>query len=131
MADFVDMDSKTCIFGYGAIKISIFGQKILFEGITPVGAGTAILNQTGPTTLKIGKWEFTGSKLHITFDTVSEIRQFCEKLKYIEKSQGGIFTFKGITFDFNTYSQDSIDLVKAAVKWAKYAVYLVYLMTAV
>ena len=106
MANFVDMDSKTCIFGHGAIKISIFGQKVLFEEITPVGAGTEILkqhtppvlNQTSPTTVKIGEWESTGNKLHVIFDSVFEVTEFCANLDDIEKSQGGIFIFKGIIF---------------------------------
>ena len=121
MIDFVDMKSKTCIFGYGGVKISIPGQVILFEGITPpMGAGAEILDKNGVTTVKVGNWEFTGSKLMIVFDSLSDIQNISENLDKIEKAQGGSFEFKDITLDFNVYKQESMDVVKSAVKWAKY-----------
>ena len=115
--DCVNMETKTCIFGYGGIQVKTFLQMICFEGIKPpMGAGTRILDEEGN---KIGNWEYTDSELTVLFNTMTEIKTVCDLLSEIEKNQGGSFTFKGITFDFTRYEQASMNIVKAAMENVK------------
>lgn len=120
MTDCVNMETKTCIFGYGGIKVGVILQMIEFKGIKPpVGTGTKIFDKEGN---KIGNWEYTGSRLNILFDTMTEIKTVCDLLSEIEKNQGGSFTFKGITFDFARYEQASMDIVKSVMEDVKLGV---------
>lgn len=117
MTDCVNMETKTCIFGYGGIRVEAIMQYLQFKGIKPpMGAGTRILDDNGN---KIGEWEYTGSKLHILFNTMTEIKTMCDLLIEIEKNKGGSFTFKGVTFDFWVYEQASMDIVKSAMEKVK------------
>ena len=117
MTDCVNMETKTCIFGYGGIRVVPFLQTIQFQEIKPPqGAGTTILDENGN---KIGDWEYTGNNLCIKFDTVAEVKEVLELLSETEKNQGGSFVFKGVTFDFTTYHQASMRAVKAGVELVK------------
>lgn len=114
MIEYVNMETKTCIFGYGAIRVKPILQYVEFYGIKPpMGAGTHILDENGN---KIGDWEYTGSKLSILFNTMAEVREIRSLLSKIEDNQGGSFTFKGITFDFTAYEQASMNIVKSAME---------------
>lgn len=117
MTDCVNMETKTCIFGYGGIRVKSIMQYIYFKGIKPpMGAGTRILDDNGN---KIGDWEYTGSELHILFNTMTEIKMVCDLLDEIEKNQGGAFFFNGITFDFTRYEQASMNIVQSAMENVK------------
>ena len=118
MTDCVSMESKTCRFGYGGIRVNVTLQYLQFEGIKPpVGAGTRILDKDRN---KIGDWEFTGCRLHILFNTMEEVKTLCNSLSEIEENRGGAFTFKGITFDFWAYEQASMNIVKEAMELIKF-----------
>lgn len=113
MTDYVNMETKTCIFGYGGIQVCTMMQMIVFKGIKPpMGAGTRILDEKRN---KIGDWECTGSTLTVLFDTMTEIKIMCDLLDEVEKNQGGAFIFKGIAFDFTRYEQASMNIVKSAM----------------
>lgn len=119
MIDYVNMETNTCIFGYGGIRVKPVMQYIHFYGIKPpVGAGTYILDENGN---KIGDWEYTGSKLNVLFNTTEEIHTVNNLLSEIEKNKGGSFTFKGITFDFTTYEQASMNIMKSAMEHVTFA----------
>lgn len=114
MIDCVDMETNTCIFGYGGIDVGVIGTTILFKGIKPPqGAGTRIWNKDGT---KVGEWEYTGSQISVLFNTMSEIETVCNCLKTIEENQDGLFKFKDITFDFTEYKQVSMNIVKTAMR---------------
>jgi hypothetical protein len=114
MTDYVNTETKTCIFGYGGIRVKSVMQYIYFYGIRPpVGAGTYILDEEGN---KIGDWDYTGSKLNVLFNTAEEVHTVNNLLNEIEENQGGSFTFKGITFDFTTYEQASMNIMKSAME---------------
>ena len=118
MIDCINMETKTCIFGYGGIRAEVIMQYLQLKSIRPpMGAGTQIFDKEGN---KIGDWEDTGSKLHILFNTMTEIKTVCDLLSEIEKNQGGSFTFKGITFDFTRYEQVSMNIVKHAMEKVKF-----------
>ena len=118
MIDYVNTETRTCVFGYGAIRVVPFLQTIKFQEIKPPqGAGTRILDENGN---KIGDWEYTGNQLSIMFSTLTEIKELLELLSEIEKNQGGSFTFKDITFDFTTYHQASMRAVKSSVELVKF-----------
>lgn len=117
MTDCVNIETKTCIFGYGGIDIGIDMQALVFMGIKPpVGAGTQIWEKDGT---KIGNWEFTGSRLYVMFSTMDEVNAVCEHLNAIEAENGGSFVFKGVTFDFTAYMQESMEVVKSAMALVK------------
>ena len=116
--DYVNMETKTCIFGYGGIRVDTVMQYLQFNGIKPpMGAGTRIFAANGD---KIGDWEDTGSELHILFNTMTEVKTVCDLLSEIEKNHGGTFTFKGITFDFTRYEQASMNIVTYAMQKIKF-----------
>lgn len=118
--DCVNMETKTCIFGYGGIQVKTFLQMICFKGIKPpVGAGTRILDKEGN---KIGDWEYTGSQLNVLFNTMTEIKIMCDLLDEVEKNQGGVFIFKGITFNFVKYEQASMNVVKEGMEKVKFSI---------
>lgn len=113
MTNYVNMENKTCIFGYGGIAVDVVAQSVIFQEIKPpMGAGTKIWETDGT---KIGDWEFTGNKLCLRFGTLDEIRDICIMLTKIEKKQSGSFKFKDITFDFEMYKQESMDIIKHAM----------------
>ena len=115
MIDCVDMKTNTCIFGYGGINVGVISQTIIFKGIKPPqGAGTKIWNDD--CTEKIGEWDYTGSTISILFKTMDEIKTVCDCLKNIEENQGGLFKFKDVTFDFMKYEQESMNIVKTAMR---------------
>ena len=117
MTDCVNMETRTCVFGYGGIRVGVRLQMLDFAGIRPpVGAGTQIFGKDGS---KIGDWEYTGSHLGIMFHNMIEIKAVCARLDEIEKNRGGSFTFNGITFDFTKYEQASMDVVKSAMEDVK------------
>lgn len=119
MTDCVNMETKTCIFGYGGIRVEAIMQYLQFKGIKPpMGAGTHIFDEKGN---KIGDWEDTGSKLCILFNAMTEIKIMCDLLDEVEKNHGGVFVFKGITFNFMKYEQASMDVVKSAIEKVKFS----------
>lgn len=114
MIDYVDNKTNTCIFGYGGIDISVMNRTLIFKGIKPPqGSGAQIWNYD--CTEKIGDWEYTGSTISVSFNTLDEINFVCDNLKNIEDNQGGSLDFKNVIFDFNMYKQPSMDLVKTAM----------------
>ena len=118
MVDYVDIKTNTCFFGYGGIDIGVIDQTIIFKGIKPPqGAGTRIWNVD--CTEKIGDWEYTGSKISVSFKTMDEIKTVCDCLKSVEENQGGSFKIKDVTFDFTKYKQESMNVVKCAIGYAK------------
>lgn len=118
MTNCVNMETKTCVFGYGGIHVKPFLQTIHFKEIKPPqGAGTHILDKDGN---KIGDWKYTGNQLDILFRTLIEVREMLSLLSEIEKNKGGSFTFKGVTFDFWVYEQASIDIVKSAMEYIQW-----------
>lgn len=117
--NYVNTETKTCIFGYGGIRVKPLLQYVEFYGIKPpVGAGTYILDENRN---KIGDWEYTGSKLSILFNTMEEVREIRSLLSKIEDNQGGSFVFKGITFDFTAYEQASMNIMKSALEHVTFA----------
>ena len=117
MTDCVNMETKTCFFGYGGIDVSLVGRMIAFKGIKPpLGAGTQIWNKDGN---KIGDWEFTGHDLCILFNTIDEINDMFNALKEIEECKHGSFTIKDVTLNFVEYKQVSMDIVKQAMHYVK------------
>ena len=45
MNDYVNIETKTCFFGYGGIQVSTFFQSLILKGIKPpMGAGTRIID---------------------------------------------------------------------------------------
>ena len=114
MIECVNIDTNTCIFGYGGIDVGVIGQTIIFKGIKPPqGAGTRIWNNDRT---KVGEWEYTGSQISVLFKTMDEIETVCDCLKSIEKNQGGSFKIKDVTFDFMKYEQASMNIVKTAMR---------------
>jgi hypothetical protein len=117
MTDCVNMETKTCFFGYGGVHVSVVCQSLRLYGIKPpVGAGTHIYDENGN---KIGDWEHTVNNLYVLFNTMNEVNHVCDLLKAIEDSQGGSFTFKGVTFDFVKYEQASMEVVKSAMEMVR------------
>lgn len=117
MIDCVSMETRTCIFGYGGIRVKPVLQTILFQEIKPPqGVGTRILDEDGN---KIGDWEYTGNQLSIMFNTLTEVKEMFNLLSEIEKNQGGSFTFKNVTLDFTTYHQESVRIIKAVLEYIK------------
>lgn len=117
MIDYVNMETKTCLFGYGGIEISVCAQIIQFAGIKPpMGAGTRIREEDGT---KIGDWEHTGSKLSVLFNTMDEAHTVCDLLQNVEDNQGGLFEYKGVIFDFTEYKQASMEIIKKAMRSVK------------
>ena len=113
--DCVNMETKTCMFGYGGIDISVINQTIIFKGIKPPqGAGTRIWNES--CTKKIGEWEYTGSKLSITFKSMDDVELMSKWLNDIELALCGTTYFNGVTLDFTKYEQASMNVVKTAMK---------------
>jgi hypothetical protein len=117
MIDCIDTKSKTCIFGHGGIDIGVCNHTLIFKSIKPPqGPGTQIWNRDGS---KLGKWEYTGSELRLTFDTYESIKTFSICLQEIEDGKYRVLNFYNITFDFTLYKQESMDLVKTAVENAR------------
>ena len=117
IVDCVNMKTKTCVFGYGGIHVSVLMQRIECYSIKPpLGAGTKILDKDGN---KIGDWEYTGNQLNVLFNTITEFKEMCSLLSEIETNKGGTFTFKGITFDFTKYEQESMNIVKQAMRFVE------------
>lgn len=113
MTDYVNMETKTCFFGYGGIAVETFFQILILKGIKPpMGAGTRIFDNG----TKIGEWEHTGSKLSMLFNTLNEAQKFCNMLDDIENNKGGSFEFKEVVFDFTTYEQASVRIIREAME---------------
>lgn len=122
MTDYVNMETKTCFFGYGGIAVATFFQILILKGIKPpMGAGTQIIDYNGT---KIGDWEHTGSKLNVLFNTLDETQEVCNMLDDIENNKGGSFEFKGVVFDFTTYEQASVKALREAMKNVKRGIVL-------
>ena len=115
MINCVNTETKTAIFGYGGIKVDVSIYRLGLYGIRPpVGAGTQILDSNGE---KIGDWEYTGEHFIICFGTYEEANRMFRYLDNVEKNQGGVFQYDGITFDFTWYRQASMDVVKKAMRF--------------
>lgn len=122
MTDYINMETKTCFFGYGGIAIYNCFQFLILKSIKPpLGAGTMLI---GPDRTKIGNWEYTGSKLSIRFNTLDEVREVCNMLNDIESNNGGSFEFKGIVFDFTTYEQESIIVLRKVMERVRNSIVL-------
>ena len=121
MTDYINMETKTCVFGYGGIIIHNIGSIVVFKGIKPPqGVGTHLwLNG-----VKVGEWEYVGSKLSIYFKTTDEIKSILKLIKNVEDNHGGLFTFKDIAFDFTNYSHESIQILKAVIERARMSMIL-------
>lgn len=114
MVDCVNIKTSTCIFGYGGIDVGVIGQTIIFKGIKPPqGAGTRIWNNDGT---KVGEWEYTGSQISVSFNTMDEIELVYKWLNDIEVASCGVCHFNGVTFDFMKYEQASMNVVKTAMR---------------
>ena len=114
MIDYVNMETKTCFFGYGGIAVETYFQILILKGIKPpVGAGTQILKYDGT---KVGDWEYTGSQLSVLFNTLDEVQEVCNILDDIENNKGGSFEFKGVVFDFTTYEQASVSILRESME---------------
>ena len=117
MNTYINMDTKTCVFGYGAIDVCVTCQIILFSEIKlPVGAGTKIWNNDGT---KLGDWEFTGNKIYVVCSTLDEVNNLANMLKEVEAGNISSFEYGGVTFDFTMYKQESMNVVKNAVTWVR------------
>lgn len=116
--DCVDVNTKTCFFGYGGVQVSVMNFIIRFKGVKPpIGAGNPLWNKDDGT--KIGEWEWTGSELSVHFVSLEELKMFANQLKEVEKKQMGSFEFKGITIDFTHYAQESMDIISDAVGYVR------------
>ena len=115
MIKYVDKKNKICLFGHGAIDISVtMGTSIQLREITPpMNAGTHIWTDNGES---IGDWCYTGNNIFITVSTLDEIETIMEHLNTIENDCGGSFKFKDVVFDFTTYSQSSLNVVKSTLE---------------
>ena len=114
MTDYVNMETKTCFFGYGGIAVEAFFQCLILKGIKPpMGAGTQIVDDNGN---KIGEWEHTGNRLSVVFNTLDEVQEVCNILDDIKNNKGGSFEFKGVIFDFTTYEQASVRVLREAME---------------
>ena len=110
MVNYVNTETNTCIFGYGAIHVSVLGCILKFREIKPpVGNGNLLINEDGE---KVGDWDYTGNQISILFHTLDEIETICDHIKYIEENKKGSFTFKDITFDFMKYTEESMNAFK-------------------
>ena len=117
MINYIDMETNTCIFGYGCIGIQACMNNIQFSEIHPsADIGSSLYNKEG---IKIGDWEYTGNKVIIHFDNINETKSFSESLKIIEDKCGGVFEFKNIILDFTKYRQESIEVMKKHIKIVK------------
>lgn len=123
MNDYVNIETKTCFFGYGGIQVSTLFQSLILKGIKPpMGAGTRIIDHDGN---KIGDWEYTGSRVTILFNNLDEVKEICNMIDYIEDNQGGAFEFKGLTFDFTKYEHASVGILRRGMDMIKKAILLV------
>ena len=119
MTKYVDTETNTCIFGYGAVAPRVIFQVIHFKEIAPpVGPGTKLFDGDYRD-IKIGTWEYTGNELHLLINDLDEANTIEKLLDEVERNSCGIFKFKNITFDFTKYNQKSMDSVKYAVYVAK------------
>jgi hypothetical protein len=114
MFDYVDEKHKICTFGYGGIEVGRICNILTLKGIKPKQKVGAYLfdvdNQE-----KIGNWEYTGSQLYITFNTIDEIDTFFDRLDDIENNEGGAFNVNGITLDFINYNKESVDVLRSFI----------------
>ncbi len=114
MKYYVDTETKTCYFGYAGVGVSESIHSIIFREINKLEKpGTVLISSDGT---KNGDWEYTENVLQVSFDTINELKTFSSQIEKIEENQGGIFTFKDITFDFTLYSPDSIEVIKHHIK---------------
>ena len=119
MFEYVDEKHKICMFGYGAINISVIGCRMIFKGIKPPqGAGTLIWSDDRA--IKIGNWEYTGSLLYICIRSMNDIITIQNQIQTIEENHGGSFNFDNITLDFSYYSPESIQLFKNGLELVSY-----------
>ena len=118
MTDCVNRETRTCVFGYGGVRVEYVANTILFEGIKPpVGAGTHIFDKDNGQ--KVGDWEYTGHVVRIELCSMAEVETLHNLLSEVEANYGGSFEFKGITLDFTHYKQISMDVVVRVVLHAK------------
>lgn len=117
MNDCVNMETKTCFFGYGGIIVDGFFQSMKLIGIKPpLGTGSKFKDSYGN---KIGDWEYTGSILTIEFNNLKEIQELYIMLDYIDTKKGGSFKFKEVVFNFTTYEKVSVEIVRSVVDMIK------------
>lgn len=123
MNDCINMETKTCFFGYGGIIVSARFHSMYLIGIKPpIGSGSKLKDSDGN---KIVDWDYTGSKLSVLFDTLDEVKEFYNMLDSIKTKKGGFFEFKGVIFDFNKYEEVSVEIVRDIVDMIKREIFRV------
>lgn len=114
---FNDGELKKVVFGYGAIRFKTAMQVLyLIEIKPPVGPGTIILDDNYN---KIGTWEDTGRQISIMFNSFAEVEACEQLLDQVESGALKSFTFKGITFDYTTFHESGLALMRRGLDLVK------------
>lgn len=111
MVGYMDVETNTCVFGCGGIAVVAELYMIVFREIKPPMEVGYTLSRNGE---KIGDWEFTGNSLYVELHTLDEVQILHDLLRNVEDNHGDLFEFKNVIFDFTTYNQKSVDVVKGA-----------------
>lgn len=114
---FNDNEVKKVVFGYGAIRFDVHSQVLtLIEIKPPVGAGTRIFDDNYE---KIGEWEDSGRRISIMFNNFDEVAE-CERLlDHIEAGNLRSFVFKDVIFDYTTFHESGLTLMRRGLYWVK------------
>lgn len=125
MKSCINTEEKVCFFGFGGIAVNVCCQTIIFKEIAPPkGAGNRLFEEDGT---KDGEWDYTGNEITVSFSNIEDIKKMLAMINLIETTKNGSFVFRGVTFDFNEYKQESLYIVKKAVE--KVRTNLISLMT--
>jgi hypothetical protein len=111
---FDDGDTKRVVFGYGAIRFSTVYQIITLQEIKlPVGAGSRIFTDDHQ---KVGDWEDTGRSVSMVFNSFDEVKECENWLDQVEAGNCKTFLFKDIIFDYTTFHESGLQLMRKALK---------------
>lgn len=114
---FNDYEVKKVVFGYGAIRSSTNSNVLsLIEIKPPVGAGTQILDDSYD---KIGEWEDTGRRISLVFKNFDEVKECEHWLDQIEAGNLRSFVFKDVLFDYTTFHESGVTLMREALRYVK------------
>jgi hypothetical protein len=114
---FNEHEVKKVIFGYGAVRFSVNSQVLtLIEIKPPVGAGTRIFDDNYE---KIGDWEDTGRRISIMFNNFDEVKKCEHWLDQIEAGNLRSFAFKDVIFDYTTFHESGLILMRRGLHYVK------------